>query len=209
MVAELSQAGRGAADDLLGFVQSSTQSALTVAERFALSPDAVRPADSYPKTDLGHKLGTIARLIAAGLTTRVYYVELDGFDTHAQQAAAHAGLLRHVGDALSAFISDLASHGLGDSVLSLVFSEFGRRLAENASEGTDHGAAAPLFLAGTQVRPGLIGELPSLTDLDQGDLQHHTDFRQVYATVLDQWLGTASEPILGGRYEPVQGLKVN
>lgn len=207
MVSQLAATNRADADDLLGFVQSSTQSALTVAERFSLSPDALRPADAYPKTDLGHKLGTIARLIETGLSTRIYYVELDGFDTHAEQAAAHEGLLRHVGDALSAFIGDLVAQGQGDRVLALVFSEFGRRLAENASAGTDHGAAAPLFLAGTKVRSGLIGDHPSLTDLDQGDVQHHTDFRQVYAAVLERWLGSSSEPILGGNFRPVDALR--
>jgi uncharacterized protein (DUF1501 family) len=205
-VNDLAATERVAGDDLLGFVQSSTTTALAVADRLSASLD-VTPAASYPQTELGRKLGTVARLIAAGLSTRIYYVELDGFDTHAQQKDAHAGLLRQVGDAVSTFIADLAKQGLADRVLLTAFSEFGRRLAENASEGTDHGAGAPLFLAGTHVQGGVIGALPSLTDLDEGDVKHHTDFRCVYAAVLEQWLGCASEPILGGKFKPVAAIK--
>lgn len=205
-VSDLATTSRSGDDDLLGFVQTSTTTALSVAERLAASQSAV-PDGRYPATELGRKLGTIARLIASGLSTRVYYVELDGFDTHAQQKEAHAGLLRQVGDAVSAFLTDLQAHGLGDRVLLTAFSEFGRRLAENASEGTDHGAAAPLFLAGSAVRGGLIGQHPSLTDLDEGDVQYHTDFRRVYAALLERWLDCDSEPILGGRYAPIEALR--
>ncbi|MCA9052716.1 MAG: DUF1501 domain-containing protein [Planctomycetaceae bacterium] len=204
MVSELTAADRDSGDELLGFVQSSTTSALSVAERFARSAASATPTREYPATDLGQKLSTIARLIANGLSTRIYYVELDGFDTHAQQGAAHAGLLRQVGDAINTFITDMVSQGLGDRVLVTAFSEFGRRLAENASEGTDHGAGAPLFVAGTKVRTGLIGPHPSLTDLDQGDVKHHTDFRRVYAAVIEGWLGGESSPVLGGSFAPVE-----
>lgn len=205
-VAAMAAARRDGADDLLGFVQSSTTSALAVAERFARAPQVLEPAAGYPMTELGRKLGQVARLITSGLTTRIYYVALDGFDTHSQQAAAHAALLRQLGDAVAAFIQDLVQQGCGDRVLVQCFSEFGRRVAENASQGTDHGAAAPLFLAGTQVRSGLIGPHPGLDDLDDGDLRHHTDFRQVYAAVLEHWLGCDPEPILGGRYTPVDAI---
>ncbi len=205
---ELTSLPRPGSEDLLSFVQSSTTSALTVAERLSRAIESLPTAAGSPPTELGRKLGHIARFITAGLATRIYYVAIDGFDTHSQQAAAHAGLLRQLGEAVAWFLGDLAAHGEQDRVLVMCFSEFGRRVAENASAGTDHGAAAPMFLAGPSVRPGLIGPHPSLTDLEEGDLRHHTDFRQVYACVLEQWLGCPSEPILGGRYAPVAALRV-
>lgn len=207
-VRELADARRGDENDLLNFVQSSTSSALTASERIDSAGKSYTPAEAYPQTQMGEKLQTIAKLINSGLQTAVYYVQLDGFDTHALQPDAHAGLLRQVGDAVSTFVKDLVAHGRGDQVMLMCFSEFGRRVAENASEGTDHGTAGPMFLAGTKVRPGLIGKHPKLSDLQDGDLKHHTDFRQVYATVLENWLGCDSRRILKGRYEPVDGIRI-
>jgi uncharacterized protein (DUF1501 family) len=152
---------------------------------------------------LGEKLGVVSRLIRAGLSTRVYYVTLDGFDTHAQQPAAHAGLLRQWSDAVEAFVDSMSRAGQGDRVLVMTFSEFGRRVAENASQGTDHGAAAPVFFCGPSLPSGVIGKLPSLTDLDDGDLKHAIDFRQLYATVIERWFGGSSQEVLGGKYEPI------
>jgi uncharacterized protein (DUF1501 family) len=149
------------------------------------------------------RLKTIAQLIDAGLATRIYYLDLDGFDTHASQAASHANLLGELSGAVTAFTRDLDQHGHGQRAMLMTFSEFGRRLRENASQGTDHGAAAPMFLAGGKVKPGLLGKYPSLTDLDEGDLKFTTDFRSVYAAVLEQWLGVAAEPILGGKFPPI------
>ncbi|MCA9056833.1 MAG: DUF1501 domain-containing protein, partial [Planctomycetaceae bacterium] len=154
-------------------------------------------------SQLAQKLKAIAGLVHADLGTRIYYVQLDGFDTHSQQAGAHSGLLRQWTGAVAAFLKDLESHQLDDRVTVMSFSEFGRRLEENASEGTDHGAAAPLFLAGKQLNSGLIGELPSLTDLDQGDLKFQIDFRQVYASLLEDWLGCDSPRILGKDYKKI------
>jgi uncharacterized protein (DUF1501 family) len=142
-------------------------------------------------------------LIDAGLGTRVYYVTLDGFDTHSDQAAAHASLLQQLGDALAAFHEDLKLHAHHERVATLVFSEFGRRVQENSSQGTDHGAAAPLFVLGSQVQAGLIGKHPDLADLDDGDLKHHTDFRAVYATLLTDWLKWPSEAALAGRFAKI------
>lgn len=191
-------------DDLLEFVRAGTASALASAARVAEAARSYRPAVEYPDTALAHKLRTVAQLVDAGLKTRVYYVMLDGFDTHAKQADAHAALLRILGDAVSAFDRDASEHG--HRVLTMAFSEFGRRLEENASAGTDHGAAAPMFLAGG-VRAGLVGEHPSLADLDEGDVKHHTDFRRVYAAVLEKWLSVESAPVLGGAFEPVEAIK--
>jgi uncharacterized protein (DUF1501 family) len=195
------------ADPLLGFLQSSVNSALTTSERITEVLRDYRTPVAYPESALATRLKTIAQLIDAGLKTRVYYVQLDGFDTHSQQAAAHAALLQQLGDALRAFNEDLVHQGHGDRTLVMAFSEFGRRVAENASEGTDHGAAAPMFLAGARVSAGLIGEHPRLDDLDDGDLKFHTDFRQVYTTLLEGWLGWPGEGILGDKFKAVDVLK--
>ena len=205
-IRDLAAEQRTGSDELLDFVQTSTSSALSASERIAAALKDYQSPVAYPDSGLARKFKTIAQLIAADLKTRVYYLELDGFDTHSQQPAAHAALLQELGGSLQAFLDDVAHHGQADRVLVMAFSEFGRRVAENASEGTDHGAAAPMFLAGTKVQPGLIGALPSLTDLDDGDLKHHTDFRQVYAALLQNWLGWDSASILGGEFKPLEGL---
>ncbi len=197
---------RGTQGDLLGFVQSSTASALTASERVEAAGKSYQTKTSYPDSELARKLRVVAQLIDAGLKTRIYYVELGGFDTHAQQQNAHAVLLRQWSDAVTAFVDDVSAQGHGQRVLVMSFSEFGRRVSENASQGTDHGAAAPMFLAGAPVRPGLIGKQPSLTDLHDGDLKHAIDFRQVYATVIDRWLQGSSEALLGKRYTHVDLL---
>ncbi|MCO6457181.1 MAG: DUF1501 domain-containing protein [Pirellulaceae bacterium] len=197
---------RPAASDLLGFVQSSSAAALEAARRVEQARRQYQTDVEYPASGLGQKLRTVAQLIDAGLETRIYYLTLDGFDTHARQAEAHAALLTELSGSMAAFMDDLARHGHAERVLLLGFSEFGRRLEENASAGTDHGAAAPLLLAGQAVRPGLLGTHPSLTDLDQGDLKFHTDFRRVYALLLESWLGCPSAELLGGSYEPIAAL---
>jgi uncharacterized protein (DUF1501 family) len=158
----------------------------------------------YPESALAEKLHLTAQLIDAGLSTRVYYMQIDGFDTHSQQAAAHAVLLRQLSGAIQAFVEDIQQHGHGERVLVFGFSEFGRRVKENASEGTDHGAAAPVLLAGQRVKAGLLGEHPSLTDLVDGDLQFQIDFRQVYATILEDWLNWPSQRVLGGKYATLE-----
>jgi uncharacterized protein (DUF1501 family) len=200
-------APRTSSNNLLMFIQSRETSALEVARRLQSSGEGYKTTVQYPGTQLAEKLKRIAQLIDAGLSTRVYYVALDGFDTHSDQAAAHAGLLTELGGALAAFAEDLQLHGQLDRVLTLAFSEFGRRLDENASRGTDHGAAAPVFLVGSRVQPGLIGKHPKLDDLEDGDVKFHTDFRSVYATLLEQWLGWPAEPILGAGFRPADVLR--
>jgi uncharacterized protein (DUF1501 family) len=192
--------------ELLGFLQASTSSALSDSERIAAALREYQTPVKYPENALATKFKTVAQLIAAGMGTRVYYLELDGFDTHSQQAAAHAALWQQAGGSIQAFLNDVAHQGQADRVLVMCFSEFGRRVQENASGGTDHGAAAPMFLAGKRVRRGLIGKHPSLTDLEDGDLKYHTDFRQVYATVLKGWLGWDSTTALGGEFMPVPAI---
>lgn len=194
---------RDSQNDLLKFVQQRATSALAASERLEAAAKDYRTSVTYPTTALATKLKSIAQLISAGLTTRVYYVAIDGWDTHSLQGPAHAALLQQLGDAVAAFTEDLGQQGHGDRVATLMFSEFGRRVAENGSRGTDHGAAAPLFVAGGKVQAGLIGKHPSLSDLDDGDLKHHTDFRAVYAGLLEHWLKWPSAPILGPDITPL------
>ena len=154
----------------------------------------------YPPGPVAASLGMIARMIAGGLPTRVYYASQGGFDTHAGQANAHDRLMEQLNDAIAAFVADLKQQGNFDRVVLMTFSEFGRRVVENANGGTDHGAAAPLFVLGGGVTPGLFGRHPSLSDLDHGDLKFGTDFRGVYGTILDRWLGAPSEKVLGRKF---------
>ena len=154
----------------------------------------------YPEGRLGASLSMIARMIAGGLPTRVYYASQGGFDTHASQVHAHERLMGELNGALSAFATDLRQQGNFDRVLLITFSEFGRRVVENANGGTDHGAAAPMFIVGGAVKPGLFGKYPSLSDLDHGDLKFNTDFRSVYGTVLDKWLDAPSQAVLGRKF---------
>jgi uncharacterized protein (DUF1501 family) len=160
----------------------------------------------YGNEGLGSQLQLIASLIGANSGTRLFYAQFAGFDTHAGQLGTHDQLFAQLGQALSAFHQDLTSKGLVEKVLVMTFSEFGRRVAENSSQGTDHGAAAPMFVLGGKVKAGIYGKMPSLTDLDDGDLKYTTDFRRVYTTLLDQWLNADSAKVLGAKFEPVAFL---
>ena len=157
-------------------------------------------AAKYPQSGLANGLQTISKLITGGVGTRVYYLGMGGFDTHANQPRSHANLLGELADGLAAFYADLSAQGRANDVITMTFSEFGRRVKENGSAGTDHGAASVMFLAGGTVKGGVYGEYPSLTNLDDGDLRMHTDFRSVYATLLDKWLQTPSSPVLDGSF---------
>ena len=190
-------------NELQEFVRRSTLDAYATADAVGAAAARQRVKTSYPASQLGEHLGTIARLIEAGLPTRVYYAVQSGYDTHSLQLPTHAQLLGQLSAALAAFLDDLAASKLAERVLVLTFSEFGRRVEENASAGADHGTAAPMFLAGGGVRPGPFGAAPRLLDLDDGDLKMSLDFRQVYAAVLDDWLGLSHERVLGGRFERV------
>jgi uncharacterized protein (DUF1501 family) len=165
-----------------------------------------QPLINYPDGELSKQLQLIGSMIRADLPTRVYYASLGGFDTHANQLNSHANLMRQVGSALNAFQNDLAKQGNTGKVITMVFSEFGRRVAQNGSAGTDHGTAAPMFLIGDNVQSGLLGKHPSLTKLDQGDLIYNTDFREVYAAVLENWMGADSKAILGKKYKKADVL---
>ena len=155
---------------------------------------------------LFRSLQLVAGLIARGFGTRIFYAHLDGFDTHSDQGPSHAKLLGELADAVSTFYRTLKTTGHDRRVRLMTFSEFGRRVDENGSRGTDHGAASCLFVAGPSVKGGVVGGHPSLKDLDVGDLKHHTDFRRVYATLLEGWLGCDSKAVLGARWEHVKEL---
>ncbi len=157
----------------------------------------------YPRNEFGNGLRTVAAMIKGSLPTRVYYVSLGGFDTHANQAGRHDRLMKDLADGVSAFWKDMKDQKNEQRVMMMAFSEFGRRVEQNASQGTDHGAAAPMFLFGPAIskKAGIIGNHPSLSKLDQGDLMFNIDFRNVYATVLQDWLDTPSKPILGQQFK--------
>jgi uncharacterized protein (DUF1501 family) len=163
-------------------------------------------AAAYPGTRFASGLKQIAALVDGGLGARVYHHDLTGFDTHSSQPVAHARLWAEVSEGLRAFFTDLEARGLADRVVVAGYSEFGRRVAENGLGGTDHGAAGPMFVWGRPVRGGIYGGLPSLTDLDEGDLKCTTDFRRVYATLLDGWLDADHPAVLGREFSKLPFL---
>lgn len=161
---------------------------------------------TYPGSQLGSSLKLVAKLIGGGLPTRIFYVSQGGYDTHTNQVGTHQRLLKDLGDSVKAFVDDMKAQGNMQRVLLMTFSEFGRRVSDNANSGTDHGAAAPMFVVGERMKAGLLGQYPSLapTDLFQGDIKYTVDFRSVYASVLESWLRTPSAPILGRKFQPLQ-----
>ena len=179
------------------YLQRTALDAQIGTDRIGAILKQVKPEAIYPKTPLGNELSVIARLISGGLPTRVYYTSQGGYDTHSAQDRSHSNLLGQLAKALEAFSKDLTSKGIFDRVLVMTFSEFGRRVAENASKGTDHGTAAPMFICGGGVKPGLYGKHPSLDRLDQGDLIHTVDFRAVYATIINRWMKAPAAKVLG------------
>jgi uncharacterized protein (DUF1501 family) len=166
----------------------------------------VKNQATYPHSQLGNSLKLVAKLIGGGLPTRIYYVSQGGYDTHTNQINTQQRLFQDLGDSTKSFVDDLKAQGNLPRVLVMTFSEFGRRVSENANGGTDHGAAAPMFIVGNKVKAGLLGRYPSLApqDLFEGDIKYNVDFRNVYASVLEKWLKTKSAPILGKQFEPLQ-----
>lgn len=194
-------APRSTGNRTLDFLRHTTQNAIS-------SSDEVQAAAKKGGVEQGfgrgldfRQLDIVAGLIRGGLETRIYYVSTSGFDTHANQVGQHDRLLQGFGEALHRFQMQLEKDGTADRVVTMVFSEFGRRVQENGSRGTDHGTAAPMFLAGKHVRAGLHGTMPSLSDLDAGDLKHTVDFRSVYASVLEDWFQADSAQVLQRKFE--------
>ena len=193
-------------DDIASFVQKrqvQTLAAVEMLRELVEGPDAVRRYGG----GLTQKLQLIAGLIAKGFGTRIFYVSIDGFDTHANQAPAHAALLTELADSIGTFFETLKGTGDNERVRLMTFSEFGRRVKENGSRGTDHGAASCLFVAGPSVKGGVVGKHPSLSDLGDDDLKFHTDFRRVYATMLGSWLGCDSKAVLGAKWDHIPELE--
>jgi uncharacterized protein (DUF1501 family) len=157
---------------------------------------------AYPSTELGKDLKTIASLILSDINTKVYYVSLGSFDTHINQEAQQKRLFTELNDAVKAFTTDLKKNNRFDDVLMMTFSEFGRRVSQNASGGTDHGTANNMFFIGGGLKQkGVLNAMPDLTDLNEGDLKYKVDFKNVYATVLNKWLGADDKLILGKKFE--------
>jgi uncharacterized protein (DUF1501 family) len=189
----------------LDFLQRTALDAQLSSDKILAIARKYKSTVPYPQGQLAASLNIIARMIVGGLPTRVYYASQGGFDTHAGQINTHERLMGEFNDAVAAFIADLKQQGNFGRVLLMTFSEFGRRVQENANGGTDHGAAAPMFVLGGAVKAGLFGKYPSLTDLDRGDLKFNTDFRSVYGTILDKWLKAPSESVLGRKF-PTLGI---
>lgn len=195
----------------LSYLRSVANNTFRYAEVVANSFDQGDNSVEYDNNNLANQLSLVARMIRGGLGTRLYMVVHDGFDTHANQGNSHPVLMNQLARAVQAFHEDLSNGGHGERVLSMTFSEFGRRIEQNASGGTDHGAAAPLLMFGAGLNGnGSLGGLPDLQEVDQnGNLQYTLDFRQVYATVLEQWLCIDSmlvDQVMGESFERLGGL---
>jgi len=182
-------------------LDATAQTAVQGSQTLESAAAQYTPAVQYPNTNFARGLQVLAEVIAQGLGLRVGYVTIGGFDTHAGQAKTHETLMTDLSEGLAAFYADLQAHNAADNVVVMTWSEFGRRVHENGNAGTDHGTAAPLFVLGSAVRGGIFGEPPDLNKLDNaGNLNFTVDFRSVYATVLDRWLGAPAGAVLGGSY---------
>jgi uncharacterized protein (DUF1501 family) len=207
---ETDDAKRGrkpAAPDVMTFLRRSTLDTAVCVEEIRAAARKEIAGARFPRGRLSQSLENVARMIVAGLPTKVYYVTLGGFDTHANQGDRHGNLLRELGTAIQAFVRAMEKTGNLSRVVLMTFSEFGRRVAENASGGTDHGEAAPLFVVGDAVKPGLVGNSPDLSKLHRGDVAFDLDFRRVYSTMLKGWLSADADRILGGKFQALPILK--
>jgi len=190
--------------DTIDFLRHTAMNAVVSGDSIRAILKHEKNRGKYPDGQLASQLQMVARLIAGDFPARVYYVAQGGYDTHADQSGNHARLLGDFSQSVTAFLEDLRKQKISDRVAVLAFSEFGRRVAENGSKGTDHGAAAPLFVFGDTLKPGLHGAPPDLANLVDGDVRHTIDFRQVYASLLDGWLNAPSKQILGQEFPGVE-----
>ncbi len=192
----------GTSEETVDYLYKTMSQTLSSAD-YIFKQSRIRPSSAeYPNTELGKSLRTIASLIFSDINTKVYYVSTGSFDTHINQGAQQQRLFTDMNESVKAFVKDLKKNNRFEDVLLFTFSEFGRRVSQNASGGTDHGAANNMFLiSGGLKQKGLINPMPDLTDLQDGDLKHKVDFKNVYATVLDKWLQADSKTILGKEFE--------
>ena len=193
------------------FEQGTNSANVTYPEKYPF--DA---GNRFSNNGLAGQLRLVARLLSGGSKTKIFLTRIGGFDTHASQVVAgepsmgaHAALLYHVSSAVKAFQDDLKFLGLEDRVVTMTFSEFGRRAASNGSYGTDHGTAAPMFVFGSGVRPGIYGTNPDLSDLNRGNLRNQFDYRQVFAAVLQDWMGASNEALVQTRFDQYAANKVD
>jgi uncharacterized protein (DUF1501 family) len=191
----------------LGFLRRQSSTVYRTADRLKQATEHYESKVEYPAGELGDQLKRASQIIAGRMGVRVLFASQGGYDTHADQLEPHGNLLGELSEALAAFRKGLAEHRMAEKVVVMVFSEFGRRVDENASGGTDHGAASNLFLVGSPIKGGLAGRYPSLSELGEGDLVYNTDFRSVYATLLDRWLGCPAEKVLGQKYPTLDLFK--
>jgi len=203
--------GRAADDALLDHLRRTAEEARALSKRIDRVLGRKLRGSGYPDLGLAHRLRSIAHLIRADAGIRIFYTHLGGdgfggFDNHANQLGNHCALLHQLSESVDAFAADLAQDRLLDRVLLMTFSEFGRTLEENGRRGTGHGAAAPMLLVGGRLKGGLTGKHPSLTDLDNGALKFHIDFRRVYATVLEKWLALDTTAIPAGPFDGIDIL---
>lgn len=185
----------------LDFIQETAVNAYQSSESLQKALKSYRSNVDYPQGALAAGFKLVAQMITSDLGTRIYYLSFGSFDTHRNQDNQHANLLAAMSDALAAFSQDMKQQGKWNDVLVMTFSEFGRRVGENGSRGTDHGTAAPMFVMGGRVKPGIYGGTPDLTNLNSGDLTYRIDFRSVYSTVLSKWLRSDPRVILGREFE--------
>jgi uncharacterized protein (DUF1501 family) len=192
------------------FLQRTALNARVYADQIRKTASTVQNKANYPQSRLAADLKLVAQMIASGMPTRVYYVTLGGFDTHSNQSFRHDQLMAQLSGALEAFITDLKGMGHFDRTVVMTFSEFGRRVGENGSQGTDHGEAAPLFMLGGPIKPGFVGQFPDLAPgkLHRGDVPFQMDFRRIYATVLRDWLKADDMKILGKKFDTLPLLKL-
>jgi len=198
--------------DTSDFLQRSALNARVYADSIRKTTASIQNKVSYPQqSQFAQQLKTVAQMIASGMHTRVYYTQLTGFDTHSGQTQRHDRLMEDLSTAIAAFMADLKALGQLDRTTVMTFSEFGRRVSENGSQGTDHGEAAPLFVFGSEknIKPGFHGENPDLRPekLSRGDVAYKMDFRSIYATVLNQWLRTDDQKVLGKKFEQIDLFK--
>lgn len=189
------------------FLTRQSTNAIISADQVHKLANTYRPDAEYPG-GLGQRLKLIAQIISGNFGTKVFYCEQGGYDTHANQVASHSRLLQEFTDSVAAFMKDMDAKGYGNKITIMTFSEFGRRVNQNNSNGTDHGTAGPMFIVGNKVKGGLYGEMPSLEKdkLQDGDPKYTTDFRRVYTTMLDRWLNSDATAVLGAKFEPVPFL---
>jgi uncharacterized protein (DUF1501 family) len=203
MLAKPEAAVDASPNDNRSFLRQALMDTLVTERKVQRVLGEYRPGVPYPGSPLATSLRNVAALVAARLPTRVYFVSLGGFDTHSNQLFQHAALLTQLSEALAAFQKDLESKRLDAQVTTMTFSEFGRRPSENDSRGTDHGTAAPLFVMGSKIKGGLHGTPASLKLERNQDLLFSTDFRRVYATALEGWLGSPADQVLGAKFERI------